>query len=247
MGESDSNSSNDLSPPWLEPNATEIAPLEETPVLSTAEIAASQAYVGRWNKLVSTTNWEKGQIITEWRAKLLQQNSELEERTDEAWSRLVGDVSPQHVGRLRRVYGRFGASHSDFDGLYWSHFLAALDWDDAEMWLEGALREKWSIKQMIGRRFETITSTRMASGEVSHGTISREEEALETKREPSNRTKYDDEFAEDEAASGPRHEGPDFGEEPAKAKLSPTREPSRKARRSTGKRCQQTSPKAWKR
>lgn len=222
MGESFSESKQDQLPPWEEPTSAGPSHSEPTLDLSTEEIAASQPYVGRWNKLVSTTNWEKGQIIAEWRAELLEQNSELEERTDEAWSRLVGDVSPQHVGRLRRVFGRFGKSFRDFDGLYWSHFLAAIEWDDAEMWLEGALREKWSIKQMIGQRFETLTSTRMASGDVSLDTISCEEEATEAKREPRERTKYDDEYSTDEASAGPVHEGPDFGEEPAKPSSTPS-------------------------
>ena len=30
----------------------------------------SENYLGRWNHLVSTTNWEKGQIIFQWRADL---------------------------------------------------------------------------------------------------------------------------------------------------------------------------------
>ena len=31
------------------------------------------------------------------------------EYSDESWSRRVGNVTPQHVGRLRRVYERFDA------------------------------------------------------------------------------------------------------------------------------------------
>ena len=34
--------------------------------------AASTEYLGRWNRLVSTTNWEKGQIICQWRAALIE-------------------------------------------------------------------------------------------------------------------------------------------------------------------------------
>ena len=72
--------------------------------------------------------------------------------TDEAWSRRVGNVTPQHAGRLRRVYQRFAAAREQFEGLYWSHFQAALDWDDAEMWLEGAVQNGWSIAQMHDQR-----------------------------------------------------------------------------------------------
>ena len=31
---------------------------------------ATQPFVGRWNRLVSTTNWEKGRIILQWREAL---------------------------------------------------------------------------------------------------------------------------------------------------------------------------------
>jgi hypothetical protein len=74
--------------------------------------------------------------------------------SDEAWSRRVGGVSAQHVGRLRRVHEQFGEVHEQYPGLYWSHFLAALDWPDAEMWLEGAVQSGWSVAQMRNQRWE---------------------------------------------------------------------------------------------
>ena len=39
---------------------------------ATLLLAAATEYVGRWNRLVSTTNWEKGRIICEWREALRQ-------------------------------------------------------------------------------------------------------------------------------------------------------------------------------
>ncbi len=76
--------------------------------------------------------------------------------SDEAWSREVHGVTPQHVGRLRRVYERFGAVHEQYAGLYWSHFQAALDWPDAEMYLEGAVQNDWSVSQMRNQRWEVL-------------------------------------------------------------------------------------------
>ena len=32
---------------------------------------ASDQFVGQWRRLVSTTNWEKGRIINEWRDALV--------------------------------------------------------------------------------------------------------------------------------------------------------------------------------
>src|SRR5437870_12018523 len=78
--------------------------------LSDSLVEASQPFVGRWSRLVSTTNWEKGRIIVEWREALVSQGLPVTEYSDEAWGRLVGGVTGQHVGRLRRVYEQFGSS-----------------------------------------------------------------------------------------------------------------------------------------
>jgi hypothetical protein len=124
--------------------------------LSPLVIEASSEYVGRWNHLVSTTNWEKGRIITQWREALEQAGAPVAGRTDDVWAQQVGGVTPQHVGRLRRVYERFADSYQQYAGLYWSHFYSALDWPDAEMWLEGAVQNDWSITQMRNQRWESL-------------------------------------------------------------------------------------------
>jgi hypothetical protein len=113
-------------------------------------------YIGQWNQLVSHTNWEKGRIIRDWRTALEDSGAASSEYSDETWSQLVGNVTPQHVGRLRRVHQRFHDCHEQFLGLYWSHFFAALDWDDAEMWLEGATRNGWSVSETRRMRRETL-------------------------------------------------------------------------------------------
>ncbi|MCO6456968.1 MAG: hypothetical protein J5I93_16840 [Pirellulaceae bacterium] len=116
----------------------------------------SAPFVGRWNRLVSTTNWEKGRIICEWREDLQSAEAPAAEYSDEAWSRRVGGVTGQHAGRLRRVYQRFGQVYQQFAGLYWSHFQAALEWNDAEMWLEGAVQNGWSVSQMRRQRWDVL-------------------------------------------------------------------------------------------
>ncbi len=130
--------------------------MEEQAVESFEVQEASREFLGQWHRLVSTTNWEKGHIIFNWRQALITAGAPALEYSDDAWSRQVGNVSGQHVGRLRRVYERFGGVRGDYPGLYWSHFQAALDWDDAEMWLEGAVQSKWSISQMRYQRWEVL-------------------------------------------------------------------------------------------
>ncbi len=123
----------------------------------------STEFVGRWNRLVSTTNWQKGRIIRQWRSSLEEAGAPPEAYSDEAWSRRVGGISPQHVGRLRRVHERFGEVFERYEGLYWSHFHAAVDWPDAEMYLEGAVQNGWSVPRMRQQRRKVAAAVEPAA------------------------------------------------------------------------------------
>ena len=133
------------------------APYMET-IDDPAADGASGPYLGRWNHLVSTTNWEKGHIICQWREALVAAGAPPQSATDDAWSRRVGNLTPQHCGRLRRVWQRFGTAAERYPGLFWSHFHAALEWSDAEMWLQGAADSDWSVAQMVRQRSDTLDS-----------------------------------------------------------------------------------------
>ncbi len=137
------------------PDPTSSATQSSVAIVDSDEPRGSQ-FVGQWNGLISTTNWEKGRIICDWREALMAEGAAVTEYSDEAWAQLVGGVTSQHIGRLRRVSQRFGEVLDQYEGLYWSHFQAAMDWDDAEMWLEGSLQNDWSVSQMRGRRWETL-------------------------------------------------------------------------------------------
>ena len=167
---------------------------------------SSREFVGQWNRLVSQTNWEKGRLILEWRSALEQEGVPGIEYSDEAWSRLVGGVTGQHVGRLRRVFLRFGQSQTTFRGLYWSHFHAALEWQDAELWLQGAVEKDWSVSQMRHQRWETmgqLAEHKPDPRDVVHGELDEDLEPKDRKESDKNGN----------FQSGPRKEGPDFGEE----------------------------------
>ncbi len=174
----------------------------------------SNPYVGRWQRLVSSTNWEKGRIILQWREALIVENAQVMEYSDEAWARRVGTVTGQHVGRLRRVYQRFGSTQESFGDLSWSHFHAGVDWDDAEMWLEGALQSSWSVTQMREHRWETLGGRLTDKPRHEDIVIAELDEDFESEGpgfpdspESTITPVYD------QALSGPLHEGPDFGEE----------------------------------
>lgn len=190
--------------------------VELSPEMAASLDQASESFVGRWNTLVSSTNWEKGRIIYEWRERLIDASAPASEHSDEAWARRVGGVSGQHVGRLRRVYHRFGETRDKYQGVYWSHFQAALDWDDAEMWLEGAAQSKWSVSKMRQHRYETVggvkpedAATVVTELDEDFVPLSSEETAEDIQRE----------F--DESKAGPRFDGPDFGDEEPGAAVAP--------------------------
>jgi hypothetical protein len=176
---------------------------------------ASQEYLGQWQRLVSTTNWEKGRIIAHWRQALIAAGAPPQAYSDEAWSRTVGNVSSQHVGRLRRVYDRFGAVRNDYPGLYWSHFQATLDWNDAEMWLEGAVQNSWSISQMRYQRWEVLGAPadqqprdeEIVSSELDEDYAPSDDSAPPELHPGASQTIRD-------VAVGPDYsQGPDFGDE----------------------------------
>lgn len=173
-------------------------------------IEQSSAFIGKWNTLISTTNWEKGAIILQWRQSLKDEGAPASQYSDDAWSRMVGGVTSQHVGRLRRTSDRFSESFDQFSGLYWSHFYAALEWDDAEMWLEGAIQNKWSVSQMRNQRWETM-------GKVAADQPKSEDIVTSETDEEDSAVSMSDKLVsagEREYIEGPIPEGPDFGDEP---------------------------------
>ncbi len=179
-----------------------------------------QPFVGRWNQLVSQTNWEKGQIISQWRAALIESGAPASQYSDEAWARRVGGVTASHVGRLRRVYEAFGDTYQTYRGLYWTHFLVALDWDDAPLWLEGAAQSGWSISAMRQQRWEATgadEATRASESNLAATDVDEDFDETVNFTQPGqgggSAKKYED--GPNEISSGPAVEGPDFGEEDA--------------------------------
>ena len=169
----------------------------------------SRSFVGRWERLISRTNWEKGRIIQQWRETLIAAGSLATEYSDEAWSQRVTGVTGQHVGRLRRVAFRFGAVYPKYKGIHWSHFQAAIEWNDAEMWLEGAVLNKWSVSQMRKQRHQALGGPESEcpdDAEIIHAHIDEDYEPADEGPIPTRLS-----ASYEEAQAGPRPEGPDFG------------------------------------
>lgn len=153
--EDDFSESGEINPDTATAVEDETVPPEKAPLID--EIAME--FIGFWNRLVSQTNWEKGRVIQTWRTKLIEAGLPRSVYSDESISKRIGNVSSQHVGRLRRVFERFGdetvyRETERFARLFWSHYQAALDWDDADEWLEKASNEGLSVALMRIARWE---------------------------------------------------------------------------------------------
>lgn len=174
----------------------------------------SKPFEQRWNSLISTTNWEKGAIIEQWREALIADDAPVTEYSDDTWAQRVGGVSGQHVGRLRRVFTRFGQAHAEFAGLYWSHFHATIDWDDAELWLEGAVQNRWSVSQMREQRWEATgadADQKPKEEDITHSVIDEDYLAPAIGRDGGRPYKESDSQSRS-GPSGPVYDGPDFGD-----------------------------------
>jgi hypothetical protein len=198
----------------LDENLNEAAATGQ-PTISAESEDVVQRFVGRWNRLVSQTNWEKGAIISQWRAALVDSGAASSAYSDDAWAKRVEGVSSQHVGRLRRVHDRFSKNQESFKGLYWTHFLAALDWDDAELWLEGAVQSKWSISQMRRTRWQALGGDPQSQpGEHDLVTAESDEGYSAAVESPIGESDDSDEDSErNRGTTGPLDEDPDFGDE----------------------------------
>jgi hypothetical protein len=191
--------------------------LEQT-ALDTADIVASddasRPFVAEWNGLVSTTNWEKGRIILEWRQALIAGGADVQEYSDDAWSRRVGTVSGQHVGRLRRVYERFAGAREQYPGLYWSHFQAAIEWPDPELWLEGAVQNDWSVSEMRRQRWQAYGAAEADEPrDADIITAEFDEDALPTRDGLREERLGPPDFESGSSGLGPDlDQGPDFGD-----------------------------------
>ena len=102
----------------------------------------------QWNALISESNWKKGQILS---------RAIVGKPTDGKCNKiasLLGGITGHHVNRLVVTWRKFGRTRHNWKHLFWAHFFAAIEWDDAVYWLREANCRNWPVKEMKIRRWE---------------------------------------------------------------------------------------------
>lgn len=90
---------------------------------------------------VFQSNWIVGECAAKWTERYARG------RTDADFAVLVG-LSGDQVYQRRRVWEVFHTRRSEFQELKWSHFYAALTWDDAQECLEWAEETHSTVAEM---------------------------------------------------------------------------------------------------
>src|SRR3954447_26418874 len=108
--------------------ASELAETEHD-LISRAQVAVSQC------------NWVVGECAQTWTQKYARG------RTDGDFAALLGLTADQ-VYQRRRVWETFADVYASYPGLKWSHFYAALNWDDAPECLQWADENQSTVAEM---------------------------------------------------------------------------------------------------
>lgn len=90
---------------------------------------------------VSQCNWEVGECAAIWTKRFARG------RTDADFATLVA-LSADQVYQRRRVWETFADVYQNYSGLKWSHFYAAINWDDAAECLQWAQDVQAGVAEM---------------------------------------------------------------------------------------------------
>jgi hypothetical protein len=92
---------------------------------------SESALIHRAQTAVSQCNWDVGECAALWTKRFARG------RTDPDFAALIG-LSADQVYQRRRVWETFGDVRAEYQQLKWSHFYAAITWEDAAECLQWA-------------------------------------------------------------------------------------------------------------
>lgn len=126
------------------------------------KVESEAELIARAQTAISQCAWEVGECAALWTRRYARG------RTDADFAQLIG-LSPDQVYQRRRVWETFSDVYRSFPALKWSHFYAALNWDDAAECLQWAQETGASVAEMRAWRRAQRGEDLSAPDEASQG------------------------------------------------------------------------------
>ncbi len=104
-------------------------------------IETEDQLIHRAQSALSRCNWEIGECASKWTQRYARG------RTDADFGNLIG-LSGDQVYQRRRAWETFSDVFEEYSSLKWSHFYAALNWDDASECLQWAEDMQATVAEM---------------------------------------------------------------------------------------------------
>lgn len=121
--------------------------------------------IAQAQQALSHCNWEVGDCAAQWTKRFARG------RTDADFATLVG-LSADQIFQRRRVWETFADVRENYPSLKWSHFYAALTWDDAAECLQWAEEIKATVAEMKAwRRAQRGEDLSQASAEEPYSIL----------------------------------------------------------------------------
>lgn len=111
------------------------------PAVDTIPDETEEALIQTAQQAISQCRWIVGECASKWTQR------HARGRTDADFGQLVG-LSGDQIYQRRRVWETFSDVRAQFGSLKWSHFYAALNWDDAADCLQWAEETQATVAEM---------------------------------------------------------------------------------------------------
>lgn len=135
--------------------------------------------IQRAQTALSSCNWEVGECAAVWTKRFARG------RTDSDFANLVG-LSGDQVYQRRRVWETFADVEANYPALKWSHFYAALTWEDAAECLQWAQEIQATVAEMKAwRRAQRGEDLTQAAAEEPYSLLLGETVAVKSPGESS--------------------------------------------------------------